>query len=270
VPGGAKELYRLSKEGPTVTRTHAEIMEKINSVKYWYHPVRINADIVAPGSNDAGETLRLLGLPESCAGLRALDLGTRDGFFAFELERRGAEVVAVDYLPADQTGFKVAAELLGSRVTFFQDNVYNITKEKYGTFDIVLFLGLIYHLPDPMLALAVIRSLCGGELYLETQVIDNAFMMPDGSSVPLRSVSEKLEGASIMQFYPGTSLNADPTNYWAPNMRCMEMMLVENNFAVLAKKLNGARGIFKCKVSDNADLEFLNNIARGKEHPTES
>src|SRR5947209_5053550 len=100
----------------------AEALKKVHSVPHWYHQIRIGEDIVTPGINNSALTLEHLGLPESCQGLRALDLGTRDGFFAFELERRGAEVIAVDYYPADRTGFQVASELLGSRVAFRQDN----------------------------------------------------------------------------------------------------------------------------------------------------
>jgi tRNA (mo5U34)-methyltransferase len=246
--------------------TNAEIMKKINMVKDWYHRIAIKQDIITPGVNDSPATLKLLELPESCQGLRALDLGTRDGFFAFELERRGADVVAIDYVSCDASGFKVAAELLGSKVTYVQDNVYQVAKEKYGTFDIVLFLGLIYHLPDPMLALAIVRSMCKDLLYLETQTIDNAFMTPDGKFVPLSSISPALADTPIMQFCSGGSLNEDPTNYWAPNMKCMEMMLVENDFTVVRKTLIGGRGLFKCQVGE-LNHEWLNRIARGLQHP---
>jgi tRNA (mo5U34)-methyltransferase len=244
----------------------AEVLEKVRSVSHWYHQIRIGDDIVTPGINASALTLEHLELPDSCRGLRALDLGTRDGFFAFELERRGAEVIAVDYYPANKTGFGVASELLGSRVTFRQDNIYKLTRKEYGEFDIVLFLGLIYHLPDPMLALSIVRSLCRGLLYLETHVIDNALLMPDGRSVPLRSLAADLDDIPLMQFYPGTSLNGDPTNYWGPNVKCMEKMLRENDFAVLYTKLLGGRALFRCR-AQGQDHAWYNDIARGVRTP---
>jgi hypothetical protein len=64
--------------------------------------------ITTPGINNTAQVLALLDLPDDARGLRVLDLGTR-GFFAFEMERRGAEVIAVDYIPKDQTGFAVAS-----------------------------------------------------------------------------------------------------------------------------------------------------------------
>lgn len=65
------------------------------------------------------------------------------------------------------SGVAVAADLLGSRVTFFQRNLYELTAPELGTFDIVLFLGLLYHLPDPLGPLRVIRSLARQRMYLE-------------------------------------------------------------------------------------------------------
>lgn len=193
-------------------------------------------------------------------------MGTRDGFFAFEFEKRGAEVVAVDYFPADMTGFKVASELLNSKVEYRHDNIYNISRDKYGTFDIVLFLGLLYHLRDPLLALDIIRSVCMDMLYLETLVIDNLFLLPDGNNVTLSSISKDLQNIPIMQFYPKDSFNKGFTNYWGPNLKCVELMLIESNFSVIEKKLFGNRAIFKCKASSDEKIEFHKNIARGTYH----
>lgn len=130
--------------------------------------------------------------------MRVLDIGARDGFFSFECERRAAaEVVAIDYLTPEETGFPIARELVGSQVELRQVNVYDLSPEEFGSFDLVLFLGVLYRLRDPMLALDRIAE-----------------------SIP------------IMQFYPGGSLNNDPSNTWAPNQACLRAMLEESGFAV--------------------------------------
>jgi tRNA (mo5U34)-methyltransferase len=248
--------------------SHAEIKEKINSVANWYHRIEIKPGIVTPGINDSPAMLRALQIPQDCSGLRVLDLGTRDGFFAFEFEKRGAaEVVALDYFPKEKTGFAVAAELLGSKVTYVQANIYEVTPEKYGLFDVVLFLGLIYHLPDPLGALDIARAVCKDELYLETHIIDNAFLVPHKGFVPLASISEKLLEIPLMQFFPKNSLNQDYTNYWGPNSKGMQAMLEESNFAVTYKQVNGARAVFKCKVVSDDNMTYLRNIARGADYP---
>lgn len=196
-------------------------------------------------------------------GLRVLDVGARDGFYSFECERRGAEVVAIDYADARDTGFLVAKEILGSALNLIQDNVFNITHEKYGTFDIVLFLGVLYHLRDPLMAIDALRNVCRGELFLETHVIDESFLLPDGRVTPLAAVDRALLDIPIMQFYSRDVLNHDATNYWGPNMRCVELMLEEANFTLLSRLLNGQRAIFRCKINSDTRMEYLARIGRG-------
>jgi tRNA (mo5U34)-methyltransferase len=246
--------------------SNEEIAQRFARVRNWYHQIEIRPGVVTPGVNQSSKVRDLLELPSDCTGLRVLDLGTRDGYFAFEMERRGAEVIAIDYVSMDETGFQLVAELLDSKVRYFQENVYNVTPARFGTFDIVLFLGLIYHLPDPLGALEVIRSVCTKELYLETQAIDQAFMLADGSLVPLDGVADVLANVPIMQYYAGKSLNDDPSNYWAPNAKCMEMMLVDSGFRLVMQKVVGPRAIFKCHVTDNREAKWQ-STQRGKQLP---
>src|SRR5262245_59952576 len=113
------------------------LQEKISSVPFWYHRIELKPGLITPGINDSQAVLELLELPKDCSRLRALDIGARDGFFSFEMERRGAEVLAIDYMPPNQTGFMVAKEILGSNVTYKVANVYGLDPKEYGTFDIV-------------------------------------------------------------------------------------------------------------------------------------
>jgi tRNA (mo5U34)-methyltransferase len=235
----------------------------LRTVPHWYHRITVAEGVVTPGINDTPTYFNLFQFPEDCRGMRVLDIGTRDGYFAFEFERRGAEVLAMDYFPADETGFAVAAELLGSHVRHEQANIYDLSPERHGMFDIVLMLGLIYHLPDPMLALHLCRRVCRDRLYLETQVIDRAFLQNDGSFVSLESLNPALLHNPIMQFYPGNALNNDFTNYWAPNELCMRRMLEENLFEVTRTVSNGPRAIFESRVRSDARLERFNQISRG-------
>lgn len=246
-----------------MTLAPAEVEAKISAVPNWYHRIEIAPGIITPGINDTPTYFSLFRFPENCQGMRVLDLGTRDGYFAFEFERRGAEVLAIDYFPAEKTGFATAAELLGSKVIHEQANIYDITPEKHGHFDVVLMLGLIYHLPDPMLALDICRKVCRGQFFLETQVIDRAFLKSDGTFTDLASLNPELVANPIMQFYPGNTLNNDFTNYWAPNEACMKRMLEENLFRVTRSVSNGPRAIFECQISQNASLEGFNKLSRG-------
>ena len=236
------------------------IRKKINTVR-WYHIIELAPGILTPGVNDAAAILNQMKLPADCHGLRVLDLGARDGAFSFELERRGAAVVAVDYMPKEKTGFLIAAELLQSNVEYRHANIFDLTPEEYGTFDIIFFLGLLYHLPDPMRAIRIVRSLCRGEMFLETHVIDNAFLMPDGSSISLEQAAPGLSDAPIMQFYPKNSLEGDWTNYWGPNIACLKAMLEENNFEIISVQVVDSRATLHSKVTDDDRLARAVNAA---------
>jgi tRNA (mo5U34)-methyltransferase len=226
--------------------TDAEIRARIDAVPHWYHQIEIRPGIVTPGINKSAATLSRLGLPDRCDGLRALDIGVRDGYFSFELERRGAEVVAIDYMDPGDTGFPVARELLGSSVDYVVDNVYNLTPERYGTFDLVLFLGVMYHLRDPLLALDRIWDVCndGALLALETQILDSSLLLADGSFTALDEVDGRLKELCLMQFHPGDSLHGDHTNYWSPNIACTRGLMQAAGFEVTRTVDLGTRGIF--------------------------
>jgi tRNA (mo5U34)-methyltransferase len=232
--------------------TDDEVRARIAAVPKWYHPIEVRAGIVTPGANDAPAVLRALALPDDCRGLRVLDLGTRDGFFAFELERRGAEVVAIDYVAATESGFALAAELLGSRVTYLQRNLYELDAAELGTFDIVLFLGLLYHLPDPLGALRVVRNLTRQRMLLETLVLD---------------FGGEMDELPMMRFFAGSSWAGDPTNYWGPNVRCVEDMLGETEFAARRVIRIGDRGIFDCEAIASPAAAYYMQIATGRRAP---
>ncbi|HEY2480215.1 MAG TPA: methyltransferase domain-containing protein [Solirubrobacterales bacterium] len=218
--------------------------------------------LVTPGINDSQQILDALRLPERLDGLRVLDIGARDGFFSFECERRGAEVVAIDSMPPEQTGFPIAKELVGSRVEMLQRNVYELSPEEFGTFDLVLFLGVLYHLRDPMLALDRIWSVSRDRLIVETQIIDDALLVAPGQFKRLVDLNPELEKIPLMQFYPGYALNDDPTNVWAPNQAALAAMLEEVGFAVQDQDRLGHRGLAFAERREDWVLEALRHQDR--------
>jgi len=183
----------------------------------WYHVLELPGGVVTRGWFDARPVVGKVPLPDSLAGKRCLDVGTWDGFWAFELERRGAgEVVAVDVLdpaawdwPAggagpgqeDQKrhlaavrganeGFALAAEALGSRVQRRELSVYDLSPETTGTFDFCFLGTLLMHLRDPVRALEALRSVCRGEAV----IADGVDAIP--SLLRPRTPVARLEGIS--------------------------------------------------------------------------
>jgi tRNA (mo5U34)-methyltransferase len=147
----------------------------------WYHTLELAPGLVTDGWFDLRPHLEAYGLPARMDGLRALDVGTWDGFWAFEMERRGAEVVALDlddqsrldwpprrrpssFPPVGErgSGFRIAHEILGSSVERVNLSIYEATREQLGEFDLVICGTVLLHLRDQLLALERIAGLCRG------------------------------------------------------------------------------------------------------------
>jgi tRNA (mo5U34)-methyltransferase len=226
----------MSTRGAPITDA-ATIRRLVEEHGRWWHEIELAPGIVTPGDDSNRMKLPILdaiGLPPSMGGMRALDIGCSDGYFSFEMERRGASVVAVDFVPDTYTGFATAREILGSGVEYRMDNVYNLSPEKYGRFDVVLFMGVLYHLRKPLAALDAIRSVMneGALLFTGTMMIDEYFLLPGGSVTTLAAVNPLLQEVPLWQAYPADSLNGDFTNCFAPNRRALEVALQEAQFRV--------------------------------------
>jgi tRNA (mo5U34)-methyltransferase len=203
----------------------------------WWHEIELAPGIVTPGDDSNRMKLPILdalGLPSNMSRMRALDIGCSDGYFTFEMERRGATVVAIDFVPESYTGFATARTILGSNAEYRMDNVYNLNPERYGQFDVVLFMGVLYHLRKPLAALDSIRSVMktGAQLFVGTMMIDEYFQLPDGTVTTLDAVNPILKSVPLWQAYPGDSLNGDFTNCFAPNRRALGVALEEAQFRV--------------------------------------
>jgi sugar-phosphatase len=194
-----------------------EIRELVDAVPHWHHMMCFPHGIVSPGAYDPRHLFGLLQLPD-LRGLRVLDAGACDGFFSFECERRGAEVVALDHADPDLIGFDAARTIYGSRVEYIQANLYDLTPEQIGTFDIVLFLGVLYHLRHPLLALDRLRPLCRQLLVVESLVCDAGFFIGFESRQPLTSLAPAIADLPLAQFLPVDRFHFDASNKWVPNV----------------------------------------------------
>lgn len=166
------------------TTTADQLREAVARNRLWYHTLELAPGVVTPGWFDPRPVVDRMPWPD-VRGKRCLDVGTWDGFWAFELERRGAaEVVATDIsgpddwdlaLPTRATGgealaamagertgrgFEIAHRALESSVERIEINVYDLSPDRTGEFDVVVCGSLLLHLRDPVRALEAIRSVC--------------------------------------------------------------------------------------------------------------
>jgi tRNA (mo5U34)-methyltransferase len=176
------------------------------------------------------------------------------------MEKRGAaEVVGLDYRKPTSTGFAIASTILGSQVQHVVKNVYELDPEQDGLFDMVLFLGVLYHLRNPLLAFDRIRRIIkpGAFLFVETQLLDNSVLLSDGSTKPLEQISQELTDTAIWQSYSKGRLNNDPTNKWVPNMVGLKEAIEDAEFEALDSHIGGARGSVKARaIADEKTAHF--------------
>lgn len=189
----------------------------------WYHTLELAPGVWTDGWFDLRPAVRHYGLPDDLRGMRALEVGTWDGFWAFELERRGAEVVAIDldderdldwpprYRPASfpderrGEGFRLAKELRGSRVERVERSIYDAVPADLGTFDLVFCGSVLIHLRDQMLALERIADLCRGT-FISAEIYDRLL-----SLVPL----------PLARF----RAHRNRVEFWRPNVKAWRRML---------------------------------------------
>jgi tRNA (mo5U34)-methyltransferase len=183
-PLEAVEFFRTTR-GPTdvapnVNGNLAAAVEKL----FWYHTIELPGGLVTPGLYDHRPLVPHYGLPEHLDGQRVLDVAPFDGFWAFELERRGAEVVAADINrfsacdfppPVRQAlldqdldretglGFRLAQQALGSKVSRIERSIYDLDPADIGLFDLVHVADLLLHLERPLAALRALRSVTRGK-----------------------------------------------------------------------------------------------------------
>jgi tRNA (mo5U34)-methyltransferase len=197
---------------------HGDLRSQVADLR-WYHTIDLGNGVVTKGIDDTPVRLARLDLPASFAGQTVLDIGAWDGFFSFEAERRGAaRVVASDYYSwhgqgwGSKAGFELARKTLTSKVEDVDIDVMDLSPDRVGVFDVVFFLGVLYHLRHPLLALERVASVTRKLLIVET-VIDMVGV-----------------GRPALAFYPDRELNNDPTNWYAPNLPALEAMLRSAGF----------------------------------------
>ena len=198
-------------------RRTLQLRRRVASHGYWWHSIELGDWVTTPGRKSAEllkAELECFQLPD-LRGKSVLDIGAWDGYFSFAAERRGASrVVALDYhtwaadmvaktwdpdgLPGKR-GFDLVREALDSRVESVFADVLTIDPAELGQFDVVLFLGVLYHTRHPLQMLERVAAVTGGTMVLETE----AFTIPGH------------DDAALTQFFESDELEGDASNWWS-------------------------------------------------------
>lgn len=217
-----------------------QLRARIEALGPWFHNLTIDGVATAPdhflGDYPATKWKRFEhAVPSDLSGKSVLDIGCNAGFYAIEMKRRGAaRVLGLDWDEAYLAQARFAAEATGFDIEFQRMSVYDIGDLR-ERFDVVLFLGVLYHLRHPLLALDLIyehvaddmlvfQSMLRGSKEVAPVAEDYEFWAQDHFDAP---------GYPKMHFIEH-HYSGDPTNWWAPNNACAEAMLRSSGFHIVS------------------------------------
>jgi tRNA (mo5U34)-methyltransferase len=175
-------------------------------------------------------------LPDDVSGWRILDIGCNAGFYSFELAKRGADVLAVDREPRYLRQAEWARRQFGleDRVQLRRLDVYALARMQED-FDLVLFLGVLYHLRHPLLALDIVAERTKRLLVLQTLTApgEDAVAPPPDLGLDERELLRAARWPTMA--FIEHALAGDPTNWWAPTHACVEAMLRSAGLEVIER-----------------------------------
>jgi tRNA (mo5U34)-methyltransferase len=208
------------------------LAEEIAGLAPWFHNLRLpNGATTAPdhplGDFPSYKWEQIApALPEDLRGCRALDIGCNAGFYTFELAKRGADVVAMDHDDHYLTQARWAADQLGltRHVEFRLMDVYDLAGVD-ETFDIVIFMGVLYHLRYPLLGLDLVAEKVGGTLVFQTLTMPGDDPHEAPPDLPFEERERLRDPAWPAMAFVEHQLAGDPTNWWVPSASAVEAMV---------------------------------------------
>jgi len=255
---------RIIKEG-NATRFPAgyapeEIERRANELGPWFHNISLFGVQTAPnhflGDYPTAKWRSFAdALPQDLSGLSVLDVGCNGGFYSIEMKRRGADrVLGIDHDDSYLNQARFAAEVLSLEISFERMSVYEIPKLR-ETFDVVLFMGVFYHLRYPLLALDLLRQHAAKDWFVFQSLLRGSRTAPhieEDYPFSEKSIFDH-PGFPEMHFVE-KSYSQDWTNWWIPNRACAEAVLRSAGFRI---QCNPEREVFVCRCAENGVLHPL-------------
>jgi tRNA (mo5U34)-methyltransferase len=218
----------------------AEIRRRIEALGPWFHNIELQGVSTAPdhflGNYPFVKWSKFaFELPADLTGKTVLDIGCNAGFYSIEMKRRGADrVLGIDSDNGYLAQARFAAEVAEADVEFREVSVYDVGALG-ERFDIVLFMGVFYHLRHPLLALDLVREHSVNQL-----MVFQSMQRGSPELVPLQEDhafwdTEPFENPGFPRLhFIEDRYASDPTNWWVPNRACMEAMLRSSGFEIIS------------------------------------
>lgn len=231
----------------------ADIRRQVEELRPWFHNMDLGGVQTAPehflGDYPANKWRKFAAaIPADLSGRSVLDIGCNGGFYSMEMKRRGAaRVVGVDADEAYLAQARFAAEVSGLDIEYRDLSVYDVgaLAEK---FDVVIFMGVLYHLRHPLLALDLIREHVAGDMLLFQSMQRGSRAVAEVADNAPFSETDMFEAPGYPRLHFVEKRYADdPTNWWVPNRACTEAMLRSAGFAI---EQHPEQEVYVCRVAE--------------------
>jgi tRNA (mo5U34)-methyltransferase len=229
-----------SENGPRSSPwTPSRIERRIHDLGDWFHNMNLLGVQTAPnhflGDYPSVKWKRFShAIPSDLRGRSVLDVGCNAGFYSLEMKRRGADrVIGIDSDPRYLAQAAFAAEVSELDIQFRCLSVYEVA-ELHEKFDIVLFLGVLYHLRHPLLAIDLLRQYAVRDLLVVQSLLRGS---PNVTQIeadyPFEETDIFKRGGFPKMYFIENKYSGDETNWWIPNNACLEAMLRSAGFDIL-------------------------------------
>jgi len=233
-----RELRAGHGPAPQSQHNQSEIKVRIEELGPWFHNINLRGVWTAP-NHFLGDYPSFKfrnfehAIPADLSGKTVLDIGCNGGFYSIEMKRRGAaRVVGIDSDEDYLRQARFAAEVTGQEIEFRNLSIYDVGRLG-ERFDVVIFMGVLYHLRHPLLALDLVYEHVARDLVVFQSLqrgTDEVATVEDDYPFSETEIFEK-PGFPSMYFIE-KSYSEDPTNWWFPNRACVEAMLRSAGFAI--------------------------------------
>jgi tRNA (mo5U34)-methyltransferase len=224
-----------------VDRSHQRLEHEIAALAPWFHNLHLPDGIETAPAHFLGDFPRYKWqalaphLPARLDGWTALDIGCNAGYYSFELAQRGARVTGIDVDPHYLRQAEWASRQLGfeDRIEFREMQVYDLAAED-ETYDLVLFMGVFYHLRYPLLGLDIVARRTRRMMVFQTLTIPGMEVYGDTWDHPINERDALREPGWPKMAFIEHRFASDPTNWWVPNHAGVEALLRSSGMRVLA------------------------------------
>jgi tRNA (mo5U34)-methyltransferase len=212
----------------------AALQEQVQALGTWFHNLRLGEQgtVQTAPMHPLGDFPAIFwrqfeyALPADLTGQTVLDIGCNGGFYSFEMKRRGAaRVLGVDHDPVYLAQAEFARQQLGLDVELRQLDVYDLGQLGDEQFDLVLFLGVLYHLRHPLYALEQVARLVRGRLVFQTLERGSTEVGQFAADYPITEQAIFFDDRFPRLHFVEQRFAGDPTNWWIPNRAATEAML---------------------------------------------